>query len=641
MSGRTENLRLVIDASTARAVGKIARLQLQLGRLQKQGGLRGLGAGGLLTGLGAAKIGVAGLGASLSAATALAGGFMSVGTMAFRAVMMPVKLLASAVSGVLGGALRGVRLLTKTTMAALAAGIGSVWAGLKAMKPSGFMEQANLTMNIMMKNVDKAKSRMKWLTEFEIRTPFNIKELIQGANLFEAFGLFSKRTMEAAGDAASAFGKRIVDIVPVLAKLKSGIWETESLALFGITREKMRDYGLKFDPQGTLKSSGEEAFVATIGMIEKQYGGMMAKVAKTWNGLLSTISSRWFMMWANMGQGALPYLKPVLSEIIGVFDVVNQKMLSIDWSDVGTKLLLGVKTAGQVIKDLFDPIRRGEMKLAISETLERLPAALKAVGLGIAQDIASTLLSVLDSIRPLGAWFLDGLQGVFRFGAALLGEAWQNLTQYTQDRLKLMKPGGDAAIEILSRTERGRGILAEKEASSVTDIGGMVKITSRGPMYNSELRDLARKELAMQQRDNAGGTVGLGTAASEASRLTEWQTRKFTLASVGGLVSHDNTVAAAGQLKDAFRPILGYAAGAGLRAEGGFQSAVESMPTETLRRLAHGTDEQLLKMTEELDELRKVRTAVEQQARSQAELLAGIRALIGDAAEVETLWRHN
>lgn len=406
-------LSLLVTASTSAASRAVKGLETQLEKLSRKGG-----AGGFLAGFGGTALtslqfglSAAGRGISLLGQTGMA---------VFRGLWGGMSWLAGGVKAILGGAFSLVTGTLKTMGIAAAATAGAVYAAVKAMGPASFMEDAMTQMIVLLGSADKAKARMAWIKDFEMKTPFDIKQLTTAANLMESFGVFSKRNLTAFGNAASAFRQQITDIIMPMSKLRQGLFEGESLGRFGITRQALKGEGVQFGKQGNLLTPGPEAFEATIRFLEKRFGGLMSKTAQNWSGLLSTISSRWFQLWANFGEGALKYGKGALKAIIDTFDFINAKIRSIDWRGPGNALLIGFTAASALVKDLFDPARRKAIFADVATFGKGLWDAAKMVPEALLQSLGGTLDNFFTNFGTLASNFADVLKAAFEFGAAAL-----------------------------------------------------------------------------------------------------------------------------------------------------------------------------------------------------------------------------
>ena len=412
---RDYKLNLTISASIGSALKSVDKLEKKLKAVSKVGGTKGkvLGAlGGAVGGLRKAAVG------ATSAFTTLG----AVGGAAISGILGPIGLAAGALKTVLGGAIAFARKALLGLAAGGVAAIAGTYAAIKALAPAGFIQQASIQMEVMLKSADRARERLRWLRGIEVRTPFNIKEIIEGANQMQAFGVFSRRAFVAAGNASAAFGKRIGDIAGPLAKLKEGLFESESLALFGITRDKLRKFGVEFGGQGELKTSGPKAFTAAIRMIEADFGGMMGRISRTWFGVLSSLRSSTFNLFAKTGKGLLEYATPSAQAVKSFVDRLGNQLARVDWSPLGTKLLAGAKFGTKLLGDVADPRTRSNVLGPMKQWLSKWPETIKIVSKGVLRDLGATMANAMNNFKPLMGWFFKQLKTAFEFSAALLRE---------------------------------------------------------------------------------------------------------------------------------------------------------------------------------------------------------------------------
>lgn len=429
-------LSVVIGASTTEAVSAIHGLETRLRHLQSQGGVRGGLAGGLATGLSGIRVGVSALGSTLSTASMAFGALGMAGRLAFGTVMLPLRVLTHAVSA-------GLRLavgIGKTALAGLgaaaAAAGGAVYAAVKALGPAANRERTAVSWEVLLGSPQKAQKRVGFLKQFEAETPFDFREVDQGARLMQTFGIYSQRTLRIVGDAVSAFGKRIDDAVGPLSKLRQGLFESESLGLIGITRESLRAEGVRFGAQGNLETPGVEAYEAALRSLEKRFGGMMARISRTWEGLMSTLGSSWDNLWATLGERALGPAKGVLREIIGTVDDLARRAAGFEIPGLG-KAVVAARMLRTLIGDLFDRQKRGELADAGMETARRVPEFLGGLGLELVGELGTLFGNFVTNFGGVVSLMGNVFVGAWRVGVALLREAWSAMSSEAHDKIAM------------------------------------------------------------------------------------------------------------------------------------------------------------------------------------------------------------
>jgi hypothetical protein len=302
---------------------------------------KGLG-GDISRTLGLDKIGgdmQSGLGKALSWVKA---GFLSLwkaASFAFRGISAGIRLVGSMIKA---GLTMPVRLATGAFkalgVAAAAVGAG-VYAGIKAIGPAAEMEQYSIQLEVMLKNAGKAKARLAELSKYAKETNYGVKEIMEAGNLMEAFGFYSKRNLELAGDAANAFGKDIREVIYSLNYLASGRGGEafRSLATIGVTREKLEPYGVKFNNSGQLVTDSKKAFDAVLRYFEGQFGGMTKRQSKTWRGATQQLGGEVYKAFADGFKKAVkPLTEFVTGIVIPLAGSIGEYLQTIPWDKIQT-----------------------------------------------------------------------------------------------------------------------------------------------------------------------------------------------------------------------------------------------------------------------------------------------------------------
>jgi len=315
-----------------------------------------------------------------------------------------LKGIAGFVSGVFSSAWNiPIRLLKSFALAA-----GSVTAAAYAMKkaldPAGKMQQFRQQLEVMTKSPRVASMRLRMLSKYAKDTNFSPDEVIGAGNRLQAFGMYSFKTLKLAGDAANAFGKSIDEVVQSLSYLNAGRGgeAMESLSRFGVTRDKLKAYGVKFGKGGELKTDSKTAVKAVLKYFEKEYGGMTKRVGKTWVGAMQQVSGEVFDALAKGFNGALkPATEFVTKRLIPTIGKIGTALSKVDWK-----------------KSLETPLR---IASALLETLGNLMDPEKR-DKGIEQ-----MKGLWDGFKSVGEAFLTGLGGVFTGAVQSFGNTISNL----------------------------------------------------------------------------------------------------------------------------------------------------------------------------------------------------------------------
>ncbi len=186
-------------------------------------------------------------------------------------------------------------LITKAGKAAgaivgLAAG-AAIKTGLsEAMDLEGYKAQIETAT----KDTKKAGEIMEWCMQLANKTPFEGGEVVEAASKFEAMGMSAKEWVTYAGDMAGATNKSLDQATEALIDAQAG--ELERLKEFGI---KKADIAAKanemFANEEIVNAKGQivnqEKFnEALLQIMNEKFTGGMEKKAKTFRGVMSTIT---------------------------------------------------------------------------------------------------------------------------------------------------------------------------------------------------------------------------------------------------------------------------------------------------------------------------------------------------------------
>jgi len=414
--------------------------------------LKGFG-GDMSSILGLNKIG-AGMQSSLGKALSFAGAGFSVlwktAGFAFRGIWSGVRMAGAAIRSAL---LLPVRLASgafKMLGVAAATAVAGVYAGLKALGPAAEMQQFSIQVETMLKDPQKAKARLDELKKYAKDTNYGPREIIQAGNLMEAFGFYSLRNLKLAGDAANAFGKDINEIVRSLNYLASGRGGEafESLARIGVTREKLKPFGVEFEKSGELKTDSKKAMEAVLLYFEKQFGGMTERQKKTWRGAMQQMGGEVYNAFDVGFKKALgPLTEFVQQHAIPMIESIGKRLEKIDWKKSLARPLKLLGGVAELIRQAMNPAtsEQGMKNLkafgsslwkGMKDVLGLLPAGIKAfVG-----DLADVLASFIGS-GGMGKVLEAGwqmLKAAWQFGASLFSLVLTSFSREFQSGLKIL-----------------------------------------------------------------------------------------------------------------------------------------------------------------------------------------------------------
>ncbi|MBP1862140.1 tape measure protein [Rhizobium herbae] len=174
----------------------------------------------------------------------------------------------------------------------------------------------------------KAKAAMGWVTDFAVKTPYELDQVMDSFVKLRAYGLDpTNGLLQDLGDTAAAMGKPLEMAVEAIADAVTG--ENERLKEFGIKAAvKGNEIYYTYTVNGQKKIAKALASdpggiqAAITGIMRERYGGAMEKLARTWDGMVSNLSDIWLkFQLAIMNAGLFDWMKGKLQ---GVLDTVNR-----------------------------------------------------------------------------------------------------------------------------------------------------------------------------------------------------------------------------------------------------------------------------------------------------------------------------
>jgi len=226
----------------------------------------------------------------------------------------------------------------KAVGAVMAAGFGAAVVG--SVKGAVALENYRNTLNVVMKDQQKAAAMMAWAVDFANRTPFETDSIIQATVRLQAYGLEAQKVLPAIGDMAGVMNKDIMQAVEAVADAQTG--ELERLKEFGITKamiiQKNAEMGRNIEiVNNTGQITDQKAFnEALFALMNDRFKGGMEIQAKSFSGLWSTMVGVFKTSLATMaGISAMGKV-----QIGGLFDNLKKKMQEVinklaDWQKNG------------------------------------------------------------------------------------------------------------------------------------------------------------------------------------------------------------------------------------------------------------------------------------------------------------------
>lgn len=172
----------------------------------------------------------------------------------------------------------------------IAAVLGTVKKGLGI---ASELEDYRNTLEVVMKDTQKAGDMFQWAVDKANRTPFDTKDVVAGAVRLESYGLSAKAMMDNIGDMAAVMNTDLMSAVEAVADAQNG--ELERLKAYGLTKKKIVEQADKMGFKGLINNKGQITDLdkfnkALQALMKESFSGGMDRKAKTLSGALSTVS---------------------------------------------------------------------------------------------------------------------------------------------------------------------------------------------------------------------------------------------------------------------------------------------------------------------------------------------------------------
>lgn len=298
-------------------------------------------------------------------------GFRQTGTAALENYKRGIASVSAGLNGLIATAARAGAIL-----GGLGVSIGGI-ALVKGVLDTGRQfEKFQAILETVEGSSDKAKASLDWISDFAVRTPYELSEVTAAFVRMRAYGLDpTDGSFEAIGNAGAAMGKGIMQGVEAIADATTG--EFERLKEFGVRASTVGDQvTFSWTQNGeamskTVKKQGADIAKALSDIFSK-YAGAMDKQANTLDGILSNVSDTWTQFQRKIADAG--FFNEVKRRFKGVLDLFQEleRNGSLDrWAKnisdalvgamrfaerIGTTVMWAARGAGQAIGYLTDRI---------------------------------------------------------------------------------------------------------------------------------------------------------------------------------------------------------------------------------------------------------------------------------------------
>lgn len=316
--------------------------------------------------------------------------------------------------GTIAGAGRNLQAAIGGAIAPIGAVVGGLGAAGfvgtvgKIVSVSAEFEKFQTILETVEGSAEKAKGSMQWVSDFATKTPYELAEVTDAYVKLKSYGIDPvSGALQSAGDAAAGMGKPLEQAVEALADAMTG--ENERLKQFGIVAKKVGDNIVyTWSENGRtiaakVKANNRAAIQATIqGIWNKQFGGAMEKLSRTWTGLWSNMQDAMARFALSIGNaGLFQYLKDNLQGLLNTLNrwAENGQLQAIS-AEISNNLVGALEELKSIGKSAFEWARTVEWKKLYSD-IKDVGAALggvKGIVLGLGVILAANLLFPLLQI---------------------------------------------------------------------------------------------------------------------------------------------------------------------------------------------------------------------------------------------------
>lgn len=305
----------------------------------------------------------------------------------------------------------------------LYSGMALIGTGIAVLAPLGFgvklaseFEATEVSLTTMLGSAEKAKQLLTEISDFALKTPFELKDVEKGTKQLLAYGVTAEDVMkdfEGIGNIAAGLNVPIDNLVRAFGQIKgkgtlkgqefnqfaeAGFNVIDALKLIGVnvdlTKGDIGTFGITFDQvRAAIRATGEEG---------GKFNHLMDKMSETAQGKMSNIKDSISRTFRIIGQQLMPIVKPALQLFL---DLVS-KISAFANTSIG-KMIIDFIAFGLVLVSLVTIV-----------------AGLKIVFIALGAVIWTTLAPILEFILPimlLAGAFIFLMESLSAFNSVMEG----------------------------------------------------------------------------------------------------------------------------------------------------------------------------------------------------------------------------
>ncbi len=277
--------------------------------------------------------------------------------------------------------------------------------GGAVVRTSANLEDYAAVLETVLGSSKAAKEALDWVREFASSTPYEVEQVIDSFVRLQAYGIDpTKGALKAAGDAAAAMKRPLIDAVEAIADAVTG--ENERLKSFGIIARLEGDK-VRYHYQQNGRDMVREADRNSAAMIEatlrgifnERFGDAMQRRALTWRGIVNNLKDIWTEFLTFVGKaGIFDKLKGELASLLERVRGLKEDGSLQEWAG---KISLHLESLVDWVKDAAPQFGR------IVEAIDSMAASLKYF-----YEAVSPVLNVLQKLFDLSNRWTSGVFNV-------------------------------------------------------------------------------------------------------------------------------------------------------------------------------------------------------------------------------------
>jgi hypothetical protein len=331
---------------------------------------------------------------------------------------------------------------------------------------SSKMEDFRTRLISLTKSEELAEEKLKALSDFAARAPFELPAIIEAGVTLEAFGAKAEQTIEPLGDLAAFMGVDIQEASSAFGRaFAAGAGAADVLRERGVLTLIKLQTGIEDLTKLTLPEFREAMLQAMTDPDGKIFGAT-ARLAETFTGQVSMMSDAIFQLQTTVGDALLPVMKDLITNhIVPVIKRVRE------WAKVNQELI------GQKFEGFVETLLR-----AFSFLVRGIAAVIDKsnIFLGVFKSISAAGSAVVSSITKMAEAFTrlqivaEVFEAIGKSGAELESAALQ-IFKLQRRADKLGTSAGELAENTLTKFGEALVLIQQKGGDTSSQIQQLIK----------------------------------------------------------------------------------------------------------------------------------------------------------------------